>query len=113
MSVTANPSSLRPEITRNIPKTLQLPLCSSLRSLRPLRLCVEILMFFATFALCLSSPEPFASESGTGAERLQLGDREVAVHRRHAAIGAGGDVFPGHVLRRFGDQGGNLFGRLD
>src|SRR6266508_1808233 len=46
------------------------------------------------------------------AERLELGERDIPPHRRHAAIGAGDDLVLGDVFRRLADHGGDLIRRL-
>jgi hypothetical protein len=42
--------------------------------------------------------EPLPRQLGAGAQRLQLGLGDIAVHRRHAAVGGGDDVLLRHEL---------------
>src|SRR5207248_5792583 len=57
--------------------------------------------------------KPLTRQGGTAAERHELRGRDLAAHRRHAAIGAGDDAFLGHVFHYFADGRGDFFRGLD
>src|SRR5262249_2796990 len=54
-----------------------------------------------------------ARERGALGERVELGERNVAAHRRHAAVGAGDDAIPRHVFECFANRRSDFFWRLD
>src|SRR5689334_9413391 len=58
-------------------------------------------------------PELLSCQLSTGYERLELLDRDLAIHRRHAAVGAREEVLHGHELRGALDDLGDLARRLD
>src|SRR5712692_2695122 len=61
----------------------------------------------------MGSAESFPGERGAATERRQFGERGLAVHGRHAAVGAGKNPFGGHVANRLLDRRDDLLGRLD
>src|SRR5262249_54755478 len=58
-------------------------------------------------------PKPLPRQLSPSARRCELACRNVPAHRRHAAVGGGNDVVPGHVTQRFADQRGDFLRRLD
>src|SRR5260370_5067524 len=61
----------------------------------------------------MGSAESFPGERGAATERRQFGERGLAVHGRHAAVGAGKNPFGGHVAHRLLDRRDDFLGRLD
>src|SRR3974390_3219030 len=61
----------------------------------------------------LESTEVLPSQRCSLAQCDELSLRDMALHRRHAAIGASDDVLPGHELGNVGDHLCDLLGRLD
>ena len=57
--------------------------------------------------------EPLPRQLRALAERVEFGGRDVAAHRRHAAIGRGHDAFLGDVLEHGLDGGGDFVGGFD
>src|SRR5439155_25305328 len=57
----------------------------------------------------MTSPKPLACQFRAGAERHQFGFRDVAMHRRHAAIGRRDDVALRHEFRDVVDYLGDIF----
>jgi len=61
----------------------------------------------------LELPHSLPRQLGAGAERHQFGFRDVAMHRRHAAIGGRDDVALRYEFRDVVDHLGDIFGGLD
>lgn len=54
-----------------------------------------------------------ASERRTFYQRIKFSKRDIAIHRRHAAVGAGNQVPGRNVLQRPADGMSNLLRRLN
>src|SRR5260221_5164436 len=58
-------------------------------------------------------PSALARDGGAGRQRLQLRQRDLAAHRRHAAVGAGEEMLLRHILQCIPDDGKNFLGCFD